>query len=193
MHQWAITQQVSQLLYHMMRFKIILLKFLPYLLGISELSQVTATHLKIGHPKISSIMQFSNEFNFITGYCDLEIWQMTLKNNRTTLPCHFKFWASFCSHLWIQTGFTVWKRSIQVKKNFNFSICVNFKFDGWLWKTRGHLFYTTSIFVLHFVTICEIDLELSSENAPTGAKFVLTFVTLTFHLWPWSFAWTSLL
>ena len=41
--------------------------------------------------------------------CDLEIWQMTLKNNRAPLLCHFKIWASFCSHLWIQTGITVRK------------------------------------------------------------------------------------
>ena len=41
---------------------------------------------------------------------DLETWQMTLKNNRTPLLHHFKLWASFRSHLWIQTGVTVRKR-----------------------------------------------------------------------------------
>ena len=30
--------------------------------------------------------------------CDLEIWQMTLKNNRTPLLCYFKLCASFHSH-----------------------------------------------------------------------------------------------
>ena len=41
--------------------------------------------------------------------CDLEISQMTLKNNRVPLLCYLKIWASFHSHLWIQTGVTVWK------------------------------------------------------------------------------------
>ena len=38
--------------------------------------------------------------------CDLEIWRMTLKNNRAPLLCYFKLCASFCSHWWIQTGVT---------------------------------------------------------------------------------------
>ena len=47
--------------------------------------------------------------------CDLEIWQMTLKNNRAPLLCSFKLCASFHSHWWIQTGVTVRKCSIWVK------------------------------------------------------------------------------
>ena len=47
--------------------------------------------------------------------CDLEIWRMTLKNNRAPLPCYFKLCASFRSHWWIQTGVTVRKRPIWVK------------------------------------------------------------------------------
>ena len=42
--------------------------------------------------------------------CDLEIWQMTLKNSRAPLLYQFKLHASFHSHLWIQTGLTVRKR-----------------------------------------------------------------------------------
>ena len=67
--------------------------------------------------------------------CDLEIWRMTLKNNRAPLLSIIKLYASFHHHMWIQTGVTVRKR--------------------WSW--------------------------------------VLTSVTLTFDLWPWPFAWTSLL
>ena len=48
--------------------------------------------------------------------CDLEIWWMTLKNNRTPLPCYFKLCASLCSNWLIQTWVTVQKRSIWVKK-----------------------------------------------------------------------------
>ena len=67
--------------------------------------------------------------------CDLEIWQMTLKNNRAPLLCCFQLCAWFHCHMWIQTGVRVRKR----------------------------------------------------------LSWVLTSVTLTFDLWPWPFAWTSLL
>ena len=69
--------------------------------------------------------------------CDLEIWRMTLKNNRAPLLCCFQLCAWFHCHMWIQTGVRVRKRL------------------SW---------------VLTYVT-----------------------VTLTFDLWPWPFAWTSLL
>ena len=47
--------------------------------------------------------------------CDLEIWWMTLENNRASLLCCFKLCATFHSHQWIQTGVTVRKRPIWVK------------------------------------------------------------------------------
>ena len=47
--------------------------------------------------------------------CDLEIWRMTLKNNRAPLLCYFKLCASFRTHWWIQTGVWVRKRPIWVK------------------------------------------------------------------------------
>ena len=47
--------------------------------------------------------------------CDLEIWRMTLKNNRAPLLCYFKLCAAFRTHWWIQTGVTVQKRPIWVK------------------------------------------------------------------------------
>ena len=117
------------------------------------------------------------------------------------------------------------------------------KFYGWPWKTRGHLFYTSSSFAHHFKAIgeshwryspetlnsgqnqqfsipCDFEiwwLTLKNNRAPllyyiklcaslhhhmwiqTGVTVrkllncVLTSVTLTFDLWPRSFAWTSLL
>ena len=67
--------------------------------------------------------------------CDLEIWRMTLKNNRAPLLCCFQLCAWFHCHMWIQTGVRVRKR----------------------------------------------------------LSWMLTSVTLTFDLWPWPFAWTSLL
>ena len=41
--------------------------------------------------------------------CDLEMWRMTLKNNRAPLPSIIKLYASFHHHMWIQTGVTVRK------------------------------------------------------------------------------------
>ena len=71
--------------------------------------------------------------------CDHEIWQMTLKNNRAPLLCCFNsFCASFRSHHWIQTGVTVRKHPIWVKI-VDFFSRVTLKFDGWPWKTIGHL------------------------------------------------------
>ena len=54
----------------------------------------------------------NGQFGRFLELCDLEIWWMTLKNNRTSsmLQC-----ASFLSYWWIQTGVTVRKRPIWVK------------------------------------------------------------------------------
>ena len=79
-------------------------------------------------PNLGQIRQFLEP-------CDLDIWWMTLKNNRAPLFSNIKLCASFHHHVWIQTGVTVRKR----------------------------------------------------------LSWVLTSVTLTFDLWPWPFAWTSLL
>ena len=70
--------------------------------------------------------------------CDLEIWRMTLKNNRAPLLCYFKLCAAFHSHWWIQTGVTVQKRPIWVKFD-DFKSRVTLKFDRWPSKTIGHL------------------------------------------------------
>ena len=63
--------------------------------------------------------------------CDLEIWWMTLKNNRTLLllSCS-KLCALFHSHWWIKDKVTVQKRSIRVKIG-NLLSRVTLKFDGW--------------------------------------------------------------
>ena len=65
--------------------------------------------------------------------CDLEIRQMTPKNNTAPLLCYFKLCASFHSHHWIQIGITVRKRPIWVKID-DFISHVTLKFDGLPWK-----------------------------------------------------------
>ena len=92
---------------------------------------------------------------------------MTLKNNRAPLLCYLKLCASFHSHWWIQTGETVRKRPIWVKFDV-FQCRVTLQFDGWPWKTIGHLFYATSSFVHHFVAIGEFKLELQSGTPNLG-------------------------
>ena len=110
---------------------------------------------------------------------DLEIWRMTLKNNRAPLLCYFKLYASFRSHRWIQAGVTVRKHPIWVKID-DFLSCVTLQFDVWPWKTIGHLFYATSSFVHHFVAIGDFKLELQSRNAQFGSNS-----TIFRAVWPW--------
>ena len=111
--------------------------------------------------------------------CDLEMPWMTLKNNRDPLLCYIKLCASFQSHRWIQTKVTVRKRSIRAKMG-DFLSRVTFKFDGWPWKTIGHL-YVTSSFMHHFITIGEFKLKSQSGNAQFGSKS-----TIFCPVWPWN-------
>ena len=114
---------------------------------------------------------------------------MTLKNNRPPLLCCFKLYASFHIHRLIQTKVTVWKHSIRVKIG-DFFYCVTLKFDGWPWKTIGHLSLATSRFLQHIIIICEFKLELTVRKR---LSWVMTSMNLAFDLWPELFAWTSLL
>ena len=59
--------------------------------------------------------------------CDLEIWWMTLKNNRAPLLSIIKLYASFHHHMWIKTGVTVRKRLSWVLTS------VTLTFDFWPW------------------------------------------------------------
>ena len=67
---------------------------------------------------------------------DLEIWQMTLKNNRAPLLFHFKLCALFYNHLWIPAEVTIWKRPIWVKIS-DFLFCVNLEAWHDLEKQQG--------------------------------------------------------
>ena len=104
--------------------------------------------------------------------CDLAIWHMTFQNNRAPLLCYFKLCASFRSHWWIQTSIKVRKRPIWVKFD-DFKSRATLKFDGWLCKAIGHLFYATSSFLHHFVAIGEFKLELQSGNAQSGSNLTI--------------------
>ena len=75
----------------------------------------------ISYPLVNSKWRYSPEILNLgqnwrfSVLCDLEIWWMTLKNNRSHPLCYFKLFKSFQSHLWIQTTATVRKPSIQLK------------------------------------------------------------------------------
>ena len=112
--------------------------------------------------------------------CDLEIWRMTLKNNRAPLLCCFKLCASFHSHQWIIVGVTVRKRSIWVV---------------WPWNLTDDLENNRAP-LLSLIKLCaSFHHHMWIQTGVTVWKrlsWVLTSVTLTFDLWPWPFAWTSL-
>ena len=64
-------------------------------------------------------------------------------------------------------------------KSANF--CPTLKFDGWPWKTIGHLFYVSWSIVHHFIAISKFKLELQSENAQFVSKSMLFC-----PVWPWN-------
>ena len=106
---------------------------------------------------------------------------MTLENNRAPLLYYIKLCLSFQIHWWIETEVIVRKCSIRVKIGV-FMSCVTLKFDGWPWKTIGHLFYTTLSFVHHFKSIGEFKLELQSGklNLDQNRQF---FVPCDLEIW----------
>ena len=90
--------------------------------------------------------QFGSKLVIFCGYwlffpCDLEIWWITLGNNRAPVLYYIKLCASFQIHQWSQTWVTVRKRSIRVEIG-DFLSRVTLKFDGWPWKNnRAPLLY----------------------------------------------------
>ena len=58
---------------------------------------------------------------------------------------------------------------------------VTLKFDGWPWKTIGHLFFAVSSFVQHSIAIGEFKLELQSGNAQFESNS-----TIFRAIWPWN-------
>ena len=112
--------------------------------------------------------------------CYLEIWWMNLENNRAPLLFYIKLCASFQSHGWIRTGVSG-NTPFWVKIG-NFLSRVTLKFDGWPWKTIGHLFYVASSFVYCFIAISEFKPELQSGNAQFGTKSMF-FVPCDLEIW----------
>ena len=79
--------------------------------------------------------------------CDLEIWWMTLKNNRAPLLSNIKLYASFHHHMWIQSGVTVRKRLSWVVTS------VTLTFDLWPWPFAWTLLLSLVITPENFMMI----------------------------------------
>ena len=114
------------------------------------------------------LLKFDPNHRFFSP-CDLEIWWMTLENNRAPLLYYIKVCASFQIHRWIKTEVAIRKHSIRVKIGDFFVLC-DLEFWSMTLKTIGHLFNTTPSFVHHFKSIGEFKLELQSVNAQFGSK-----------------------
>ena len=79
--------------------------------------------------------------------CDLEIWRISLKNNRAPLLSNIKLYASFHHHMWIQTGVTVRKRLSWVVTS------VTLTFNLWPWPFALTLFWSLVITPENFMMI----------------------------------------
>ena len=75
--------------------------------------------------------------------CDLEIWRMTLKNNRAPLLCCFQLCAWFHCHMWIQTGVRVRKRLSWVLTSVTLTFCMDVTFvtrnNSWKFHDDGNI------------------------------------------------------
>ena len=109
-----------------------------------------------------------------------------LKNNRAPPLYYVKLCASFQSHRWIQTGVTVWKRSIGVKICDFFILC-----DLKIW--RMTLKNNRAPFLCHFKLCASFHSHLSIQNRVTVWKQQIwvkigdffSYVTLKFDGQPW--------
>ena len=90
--------------------------------------------------------QFGSKLAIFFVLCDLEIWWITLKNNRAPVLYYIKLCVIF-------KGISEFKLELQsISAQFGsklaiFLSCVTLKFVGWHWKTIGHLFYPASSFL----------------------------------------------
>ena len=90
--------------------------FVQHFIAIGEFK----LELQSGKPNLGQIRRF-------LAPCDLEIWRMTLKNNRAPLLSNIKLYVPFHNLMWIQTGVTVRKRLSWVVTS------VTLTFDLWPW------------------------------------------------------------
>ena len=68
-------------------------------------------------------------------------------------------------------------------KNQYFLSRVTLKFDGWHWKTIGHILYASSSFVHNFIAISESRLELQSGRKRSFGSKSMIYVPCDLEIW----------
>ena len=109
----------------------------------------------LGH-SISQVTSFMQLGMLCFVQCDLEIWLMSLKNNRALFVYWFKLSAFFQSHLCIQTGFTVRKCQIWAKTD-------NCLF-AWPWNLMDDLEKQQGTFPKQHQALCTISSSYVNSN-----------------------------
>ena len=105
--------------------------------------------------------------------CDLEIWQMTLKNNRAPFLYYIKLCAPLQSHRWIQTGVTFQKCLIWVKIDIFLALTLKF-WRMTLKNNRAPLLSIIKLCVSYHHSIW-IQIGVMVKNSSVGF----------WPLWPW--------
>ena len=116
--------------------------------------------------------------------CDLEIWWMTLENNRAPLLCCVKFCASFHSNRWIQPK--VRKRSIRVKIA-NLLSRVTLEFDGWPCKNNRTPFWCCFKLYVWFHSHQWIQSKVIVRKRSIRVKISDFFVPFVLEIWRMTF------
>ena len=104
---------------------------------------------------------------------------MTLKNNWVSLLTYLKLCASFCSHLWFQTGVRVQKLLILVKIGSFFVQCDLEIWQMTLKNNKAPLLYNIKL-CLSFHRHMRIVIAVTDQKP---SNWVLTSVTLIFDIW----------
>ena len=113
---------------------------------------------------------------------------MTFKNNRAPLLCYFKLCAAFHSHWWIQTGVSPETPNLGQIRRF-LEPC-----DLEIWRMTLKNNRAPLLSIIKLYASCHHHMWIQTGvTVPKRLSRVVTSVTLTFDLWPWPFAWTSLL
>ena len=120
--------------------------------------------------------------------CDLEIWRMTLKNNRAPLLFHYKLCTSFRNHWCTETWVTIRKCPIWVKFDdfLNLEPCDLEIWRMTLKKNRAPLLCYFKL-CASFCSHQWIQAGVTVRKRPIWVKIDNFFsrVTLQFDVWPW--------
>ena len=125
--------------------------------------------------RLETLNSGQNRRHFVS--CELEIWWMT--SEKTGLLLYTT--SSFVQYFKAMGEFKLELQSRNTRFGSKSVTCVTLEFDGWPWKTIGHLLCGTSSFVHRFIAISESKLGLQSGNAQFGSKLAIFF-----PVWPWN-------